>query len=269
MGRAASATPKEREEMPASIFCGSQRSFPIEDAADVRAAAHLIGKADDPEAVKSCIIRKARAGGFLDAVPDAWLPKKDAAKHAPTLERPFHLDATFKAATIGDDGTLVLRGYASTYELDRDREAVTPQAFTDAVGKYMRNPVLLADHNMGRPIGTIVSAVVDANGLMVEAHVPPPPTGTEPWHIKMYSDIKQGIVRAFSIGGIFRRDGRKIVGMDLCEISAVPIPANPSSLFAVVQKSFELPPPAGRAAEYDLTKLRTDAFCRAVDALPR
>jgi HK97 family phage prohead protease len=265
MGRAADATAKEREKIPDSIFCGPNKTYPIEDQGDVDSAARLIGKADNPDAVKACVIRKAKAHGWT--IPAAWEAKKDAAKHAPTVERPFHLDATFKAATIGDDGTLVLRGYASTYELDRDREAVTPQAFTDAVGKYMRNPVLLADHNMGRPIGTIVSAVVDANGLMVEAHVPPPPTGTEPWHVKMYNDIKQGIIRAFSIGGIFKRDGRKIVGMDLCEISAVPIPANPSSLFAVVQKSFQLPA-AGQTAEYDWSKLRTDAFSRAVDDLP-
>lgn len=187
-----------------------------------------------------------------------------------TVERAFLLDTEIKSASLDTDGTLHLVGYASTYEQDRDREAVTPQALQNAVAGYLRNPILLYDHDPRRPIGRITKAVVDHIGLHIEAEVPPPPAGTEAWHIKAYHDIRQGIVKTFSIGGLFKRLKNMITGMDLCEISAVPIPANPSSLFAVVQKSFQLPPTgAGRTAEFDLTKLRTDAFSRAVDTLPR
>jgi hypothetical protein len=61
---------KERKSMDADAFCGPHRSFPITTAADVSNAAHLIGKADDPAAVKACIIRKAKAHGW--PLPDAW-----------------------------------------------------------------------------------------------------------------------------------------------------------------------------------------------------
>ena len=186
----------------------------------------------------------------------------------PIIERAFLLDTEIKSASLDDNGTLHLVGYASTYEQDRDREAVAPTALQNGVKGYLRNPILLYNHDPSRPIGRITKAVVDHIGLHIEAEVPPPPTGTESWHIKAYSDIKHGIVKTFSIGGLFKRLKNIITEMDLCEISAVPIPANPSSLFSVVQKSYQLPS-AGRAAEFDLTKLRPDAFNRAVDTLPR
>lgn len=61
---------KERQSMSADQFCGPHRSFPITSAADVSNAAHLIGHADDPGAVKACIIRKAKANGW--SLPDNW-----------------------------------------------------------------------------------------------------------------------------------------------------------------------------------------------------
>jgi len=75
---------KEREGMDEGDFCGPHKSFPIKSAADVSNAAHLIGHADDPEAVKACIIRKAKANGW--ALPDAWKEgggKEDRAVNAP------------------------------------------------------------------------------------------------------------------------------------------------------------------------------------------
>lgn len=74
---------KEREGMPESSFCGPHKSFPITSAADVSNAAHLIGHADDPGAVKACIIRKAKANGW--SLPDSWKDgdgKKDDGERA-------------------------------------------------------------------------------------------------------------------------------------------------------------------------------------------
>jgi hypothetical protein len=62
---------KQRDALPDSAFCDPKnRDFPIIDAADVTSAAHLIGKADDPAAVKACVIRKAKARGW--PLPKAW-----------------------------------------------------------------------------------------------------------------------------------------------------------------------------------------------------
>lgn len=61
---------KERDSMDASDFCGPHETYPIKTAEDVKNAARLIGHADDPESVKSCVIGKAKEHGW--AIPDAW-----------------------------------------------------------------------------------------------------------------------------------------------------------------------------------------------------
>ena len=61
---------KERDSMPASSFCGPHKSFPVTSQADVSNAAHLVGHADNPDAVKACIKRKAKANGWK--LPDSW-----------------------------------------------------------------------------------------------------------------------------------------------------------------------------------------------------
>ena len=66
---------KEREGMSAGSFCGPHRSFPITSQADVSNAARLIGHADNPDAVKACIKRKAKANGWK--LPDSWTSDGD------------------------------------------------------------------------------------------------------------------------------------------------------------------------------------------------
>lgn len=62
---------QQRDALPDSAYCDPKnRLFPIIDAADVLAAAHLIGKAENPDAVKACIIAKARARGW--PIPKSW-----------------------------------------------------------------------------------------------------------------------------------------------------------------------------------------------------
>lgn len=152
----------------------------------------------------------------------------------------FVLDIGIKSIDPLTDGSLLLRGYASVFTQDRDRETVQPGAIKTALEAYMTNPILLWQHNAERPIGFIRQAFVDAKGLMVDAVVPAPAPGSEPWHVKAFHDLKAGLVRCFSIGGLFRKQAANIIGMDLMEISCVSVPANPSAIFEVVQKAFDL-----------------------------
>lgn len=73
-------TKKQRDALPLSDFGDpDRRLFPIVDASDVSDAAHLIGKAKNPEKVKARIVAIARRKGF--PIPDAW--KDDGkAKHS-------------------------------------------------------------------------------------------------------------------------------------------------------------------------------------------
>lgn len=84
----------ERDKLPAEDFAGPDRSFPITDQESVESAAHLVGKADDPGAVKAKIIAIARRKGLK--LPDAWRDEdpKDRASAAtetrstPVLDQP-------------------------------------------------------------------------------------------------------------------------------------------------------------------------------------
>ena len=61
---------KPRDEIAPEDFAGPDKSYPIVNQASVDDAASLIGKADDPEAVKAKIIEIAKRKGFT--IPDAW-----------------------------------------------------------------------------------------------------------------------------------------------------------------------------------------------------
>lgn len=83
---------KERDSMDADQFCGLHKSFPITSAADVSNAVYLIGKADDPAAVKACVMRKAKANGW--PIPDAWKEDDKQERALTTSDRismPMHI----------------------------------------------------------------------------------------------------------------------------------------------------------------------------------
>lgn len=61
---------KERKSMDESDFCGPDRSFPVKSQEDVTNAAGLAGHADNPDAVRACIRRKAKANGW--SLPKSW-----------------------------------------------------------------------------------------------------------------------------------------------------------------------------------------------------
>lgn len=59
-------------------------------------------------------------------------------------------------------------GYASTYQLDSDQELMLPGAFDRSL-KLNPHPLVLADHDVKRPIGINISAQPDNFGLKVTA----------------------------------------------------------------------------------------------------
>ena len=89
-------TKKQRDELPLDSFGDpDNRLFPIKDQDDVDSAAHLIGKAKNPEKVKARIIRIAKKLGLK--IPDAW--QSDAK----------HTAFTADLSHFGETGGMVLR----------------------------------------------------------------------------------------------------------------------------------------------------------------
>lgn len=68
-------TQAQRDRLPDSAFCGRGRSFPVITRDDIHKAVSSMGRAaDDAERaqIKACIIRKAKARGWISALPQDW-----------------------------------------------------------------------------------------------------------------------------------------------------------------------------------------------------
>lgn len=160
------------------------------------------------------------------------------------LIKALHWDATFseKAAQWEvkelSNGTLVIEGYASTWAKDRDGDEIVRTAFDKSLSDYLTdNPVLLKDHDRHQVLGMVTKAMTDDIGLKVRAEIPKPEVGEDSWKLTTYNDIKRGLRRALSIGGVFTRGKdafKTIYDIALYEISNIAVPSNPKSLFSVI-----------------------------------
>ena len=86
----------DRDKIPAKDFAGPNRTYPITTPGDVQDAASLIGKADNPDAVKAKIIAIANRKGpeFVAKLPKKWrneMGKSQKSKKAAGTEdgKPF------------------------------------------------------------------------------------------------------------------------------------------------------------------------------------
>ncbi len=147
-------------------------------------------------------------------------------------------DITVKGIT---DKQFKIAGYANTSEKDRTGDIVLPEAWTKGIDNFRRNPILLYQHDHGKPIGRVNAVTVDKKGIFVEASVS---EAAERQHgIKTL--ISDGVLKSFSVGFRVkdadydkRTDTFFIKDVELLEISVVSVPANQNSLFSV-RKSFE------------------------------
>lgn len=180
----------------------------------------------------------------------------------------FFLDSKAQQVTEDENGDLIIEGYASDYGLDRQEEAFEPGAFEEGLKSFMEtNPIMLYHHKFDHALGRFVDARIDQKGLWVKGVVDKPEPGT--WAADVFNKIKKGTIKAFSVGGIFKRrmtaKGPRIFKCDLGEISVTPLPVNPRTTFAVVgAKAFEgveIPQLEGEAEE------RTQKAMEAVSAL--
>lgn len=155
----------------------------------------------------------------------------------------FTLDGKAEVTQATEGGPLVIEGYASDFDVDRQDEAFEPNAFDDGLKSYMNsgNPILLYHHKMDEAMGNVKEARLDTKGLWVKAEVPQPEPNTEA--ADRFRKIKAGVIKGFSVGGKFYRrmtdKGLRIFKCDLREISITPMPVNPRMLFSVAGKAFD------------------------------
>lgn len=133
---------------------------------------------------------------------------------------------------------LTIKGYASTNDVDRHGDIVPASVWEKGIENYLKNPVILAYHNHGLPIGRMTEHTVDEKGLLVKARISQAAGA-------VYDLVKDGVLTAFSIG--FRIVDAEynsalelfvVKELELHEISVVSVPANQNTLFSL-SKAFD------------------------------
>jgi len=154
------------------------------------------------------------------------------------MEKIFNLTSTFKSHTE-DDGSIMIRGMASTADFDRAGDSISADAWTKGgLHNFEKNPIILFNHDYNRPIGRATGLKSTQNGLELTAKIS-----------KSAGDVaelvKDGVLGAFSVG--FRvkdadyleeTDGLRIKDAELFEVSVVSVPCNQSATFSLA-KSFD------------------------------
>lgn len=177
---------------------------------------------------------KIKAQSFLDALKVEESEEQEEEEEEKSMEKAeskfvFHMQ--MKNAREDEDGRII-EGYASVFNIeDRDGEVMEEGAFDKGLATFMKNPIVLLGHNPNEPIGTVLDTRVDKTGLFVKVKIA---DGSEPadnaWKL-----INQGVLKAFSVGGMFQKVKNRIVEWDLLEISVVSVPANQRAVFSVAK----------------------------------
>ena len=113
------------------------------------------------------------------------------------MKKIFNLDGHFKCKSLDEDsGIIQIEGYASTSDVDRVGDVITPDAWTvsNGLNSYKSNPIILFNHDHGKPIGRATSMEVDNRGLKITAEIFQKAAG------ELYDIIKAGVLTTFSVG---------------------------------------------------------------------
>ena len=133
--------------------------------------------------------------------------------------------------------SIFIEGYASTNDVDRVGDVVSASVWEKGITNYLKNPIILANHDYDDPIGRTVDYKIDSKGLWIKARISAA--------AEIFNLVKDGVVTAFSIGfkivdaeynsaaEIFM-----IKDVELLEISVVSVPCNQNTLFDL-SKSFK------------------------------
>lgn len=147
----------------------------------------------------------------------------------------------FKAEETAD-GTLEFSGYANTkYVADRygDVPAEYNRSFVYDISEFLKNPIMLLDHNgsVKSVAGSYVVVREDERGLFVKGQMTKSDL-PEMKHARTL--IKEGHLKTLSIGGRFLYENPENLSQltlaKIYEISIVAVPADPNAIFKPDEK---------------------------------
>lgn len=154
------------------------------------------------------------------------------------MEKIFNLTSTFKSHAA-EDGSVMIRGMASTADFDRAGDSISAEAWTKGgLKNFEKNPIILFNHDYDKPIGRATGLKVTPNGLELEAKI------SKSAPAAVCELVKDGVLGAFSVGFrvkdadyISETDGLMIKDAELFEVSVVSVPCNQAATFSLA-KSF-------------------------------
>lgn len=131
---------------------------------------------------------------------------------------------------------LQFEGYASTKDVDRTNDVVLPTAFDNCIKQYMENPIIFLQHDADKPIGSIIEASIDDNGLYIKGIVKSDKEN-------IFQDLRTWVIKTMSFGYrvldynvVTKKDPdgntiqvNEIKELELFEISLVSVPMNPKA----------------------------------------
>jgi HK97 family phage prohead protease len=155
------------------------------------------------------------------------------------MDKIFNLTSTFKALE-SDDGSVMIRGMASTADFDRAGDSISAEAWQKGgLKNFEKNPIILFNHDYDRPIGRATGMKAGPNGLELECKI----SKNAPGNVAEL--VKDGVLGAFSVGFrvkdadyIKETDGLMIKDAELFEVSVVSVPCNQAATFSL-SKSFD------------------------------
>lgn len=138
-----------------------------------------------------------------------------------------------------DDDKRIIEGIATTPQQARDGDIL------ETAGIQFKLPLpFLYQHNSRQPIGNVMTAKVDKDGIRVRIQIAPPGTADfidEAWRL-----IRAGLVRGLSIGWrtlqeLYDKEigGFRILKSEWLELSAVSVPADPNATITSLRSADE------------------------------
>jgi HK97 family phage prohead protease len=155
------------------------------------------------------------------------------------MNKIFNLTSTFKTHAQ-DDGSVMIRGFASTADFDRAGDSISAEAWQKGgLSNFEKNPIILFNHDYDKPIGRATGLKAGPDGLELECKI----SKSAPANVAEL--VKDGVLGAFSVGFrvkdadyIKETDGLMIKDAELFEVSVVSVPCNQSATFSLA-KSFD------------------------------
>lgn len=130
-----------------------------------------------------------------------------------------------------------LTAYASTADMDRDGEVISPDAWRKTIQQFQSVPLIWAHDYRIPPIGRATDFEIDGRGLKFRAEFATTEFANEIWGLyrdKYLNSFSVGFIPKQATEGQQRHEpARTFTEAELLEISAVAVPANP---FATVER---------------------------------